>query len=149
MEKEMATHSIILAWEFPRTAEPGRLQSIGWPRIGHDWVEKKIEIADYNVVIVSGKRQRNSAIHIHESILPQTPLAHPGCHPTLSISAASICQTVRVFKVLRIEVMTEPAPRSAAPRLVCCVLEELCAACHESMPEVCSPTRLKESTLRE
>ena len=30
MEKEMATHSIILAWEFPWTEEPGGLQSIGW-----------------------------------------------------------------------------------------------------------------------
>ena len=28
LEKEMATHSIILAWEIPRTEEPGRLQTI-------------------------------------------------------------------------------------------------------------------------
>ena len=29
LEKEMATHSSILAWEMPRTEEPGRLQSMG------------------------------------------------------------------------------------------------------------------------
>ena len=33
----MATHSSILAWEIPRTEEPGRLQSMGSNRVGHDW----------------------------------------------------------------------------------------------------------------
>ena len=36
MEKEMATHSKMLAWRIPRTEEPGGLQSMGWQRIGHD-----------------------------------------------------------------------------------------------------------------
>ena len=36
LEKEMATHSSILAWEVPWTEEPGGLQSIGSHRIGHD-----------------------------------------------------------------------------------------------------------------
>ena len=36
LEKEMATHSSILAWKIPWTEEPGRLQSIGLPRVGHD-----------------------------------------------------------------------------------------------------------------
>ena len=35
-EKEMATHSSTLAWKIPRTEEPGRLQSIGSQRVGHD-----------------------------------------------------------------------------------------------------------------
>ena len=35
-EKEMATHSSILAWEIPRTEEPGGLQSTGWQRVGQD-----------------------------------------------------------------------------------------------------------------
>ena len=30
LEEEMATHSIILAWEIPWTEEPGKLQSMGW-----------------------------------------------------------------------------------------------------------------------
>ena len=36
MEKEMATHSSILAWEILWTEEPGGLQSMGSQRIGHD-----------------------------------------------------------------------------------------------------------------
>ena len=33
----MATHSSILAWRIPRREEPGRLQSMGSQRVGHDW----------------------------------------------------------------------------------------------------------------
>ena len=36
LEEEMATSSKILAWEIPWTEEPGRLQSTGLGRIGHD-----------------------------------------------------------------------------------------------------------------
>ena len=36
LEKEMATHSNILAWGIPWTEEPGGLQSMGWQRIEHD-----------------------------------------------------------------------------------------------------------------
>ena len=36
LEKEMATHSIILTWRIPRTEEPGRLQFMGSQRVGHD-----------------------------------------------------------------------------------------------------------------
>ena len=35
LEKEMATHSSILAWRIPWTGEPGRLQSVGSQRVGH------------------------------------------------------------------------------------------------------------------
>ena len=37
-EKAMAPHSSTLAWKIPWTEEPGRLQSIGSRRVGHDWV---------------------------------------------------------------------------------------------------------------
>ena len=36
-EKAMATHSSTLAWKIPWMEEPGRLQSMGSRRIGHDW----------------------------------------------------------------------------------------------------------------
>ena len=36
LEKEMATHSSILAWKIPWTKDPGRLQSMGSQRVGHD-----------------------------------------------------------------------------------------------------------------
>ena len=36
LEKEMATHSSVLAWRIPGTAEPGGLLSVGSHRVGHD-----------------------------------------------------------------------------------------------------------------
>ena len=36
LEKAMATHSSTLAWKIPWTEGPGRLQSMGSPRVGHD-----------------------------------------------------------------------------------------------------------------
>ena len=36
MEEEMVTHSRILAWRIPWMEEPGRLQSMGSQRVGHD-----------------------------------------------------------------------------------------------------------------
>ena len=41
LEKEMATHSRILAWEIPWTQEPGMLQSMGRKRVGRDLVTKQ------------------------------------------------------------------------------------------------------------
>ena len=37
LEKEMATHSIVLAWRIPGTGEPGGLPSMGLHRVGHNW----------------------------------------------------------------------------------------------------------------
>ena len=36
LEKEMATHSSVLAWRIPGMGEPGGLQSMGSHRVGHD-----------------------------------------------------------------------------------------------------------------
>ena len=51
LEKEMATHSSTLAWRIPWTEEPGRLQSTGLQRVGHDWVtslSKWTEMGEFN-----------------------------------------------------------------------------------------------------
>ena len=37
LEEEMATHASTLAWKIPWTEKPGRLQSTGSQRVGHDW----------------------------------------------------------------------------------------------------------------
>ena len=39
LEEEMATHCSVLAWRIPWTEKPGRLQSIGSQRVGHDWCD--------------------------------------------------------------------------------------------------------------
>ena len=40
LEKEMAIHSLILAWRIPWTEEPGGLQSMGLQRVRHDLATK-------------------------------------------------------------------------------------------------------------
>ena len=54
LEKEMATHSSILAWEIPWTEEPGGLQSVGSQRGEHDLVTKTT-----NSFCIQGSYQRN------------------------------------------------------------------------------------------
>ena len=41
LEKEMATHSSILAWRIPWTEQPGGLQSMGSQRVGHDYATEQ------------------------------------------------------------------------------------------------------------
>ena len=41
LEKEMATHTSILAWEIPWTEEPGGQQSMGSQRVGHNLATKQ------------------------------------------------------------------------------------------------------------
>jgi len=45
LEKEMATHSSVLAWRIPGMAEPGGLPSMGSHRVGHDWSDLAIAVA--------------------------------------------------------------------------------------------------------
>ena len=43
LEKEMATHSSILAWRMSWTEEPGGLQSMSWTWVGCDWATNALE----------------------------------------------------------------------------------------------------------
>ena len=47
LEKEMATHSSILAWKIPWMEEPGRLQSMGLQRGGHNWATSQMSVLQY------------------------------------------------------------------------------------------------------
>ena len=44
LEKEMATHTSILAWRIPQTEEPRGLQSMGLQRVGHNLVTKRLPL---------------------------------------------------------------------------------------------------------
>ena len=55
LEKEMATHSTILAWKIPLTEKPGRLQLTGLQRVRHDWA------TSFNFTFNLVKRQRSSS----------------------------------------------------------------------------------------
>ena len=46
LKKEMASYSSILAWEIPRTEEPGGLQSLGSQRVGHNLVTEHNMLLD-------------------------------------------------------------------------------------------------------
>ena len=47
LEKEMATHSSVLAWRIPGTGEPGGLPSMGSQRVRHDWGDLAAAAAGY------------------------------------------------------------------------------------------------------
>ena len=46
LEKEMATHSSLLAWRIQRIEEPGGLQSMGLQRVGHDWATNTLTFSE-------------------------------------------------------------------------------------------------------
>ena len=45
LEKEMATHSSVLAWRIPGTGEPSGLPSMGSHRVGHDWSDLAVQFS--------------------------------------------------------------------------------------------------------
>ena len=51
LEKEMATHSSILAWETPWTEEPGGLQSMESQRVGYDWAHTHTWLNNISVCV--------------------------------------------------------------------------------------------------
>ena len=53
LEKEMATHSSILAWRILLSEEPGELQSEGSQRVGHDWVTNTFTLWLHQVLVVA------------------------------------------------------------------------------------------------
>jgi len=59
LEKEMATHSSVLAWRIPGTGEPGGLPSMGLHRVGHDWSDLAA------AAVGSREGWRNREIYIH------------------------------------------------------------------------------------
>ena len=55
LEKEMATHSSILAWRIPGTGEPGWLPSMGSHRVGHDWSDLAAAAVSFlDPIMISG-----------------------------------------------------------------------------------------------
>ena len=57
LEKEMATHSSILAWRIPGTGEPGGLPSMGLDTVGHDWNDLAAAAAAAAVVLCEMEKE--------------------------------------------------------------------------------------------
>ena len=70
LEKEMATHSSTIAWKTPWTEEPGRLQSMGLQRVGHDWATSLVtfHLRDASSSL-RGKDPLKEGMATHSSIL--------------------------------------------------------------------------------
>ena len=60
LEKEMAIHSSTIAWKIPWTEEPGREESVGSQRVGHDWATS---------LSLSPKQEKNKYITIKATII--------------------------------------------------------------------------------
>ena len=56
LEKEMATHSNVLAWRIPGTGEPGRLPSMGSHRVGHNWSDLAAAAYFNTIYFLQGER---------------------------------------------------------------------------------------------
>ena len=102
LEKEMATHSNILAWRIPGTEQPGGLWSMGSHRVRHDWsdlaaaeqlteLRKPIYSLDYQVIVKGNNSEKarqkrwgkvwGKGSELTYS-LPNSPCAHlPGSSP--------------------------------------------------------------------
>ena len=63
LEKEMATHSSILAWRIPWAEEPGGLQSTGLQRVRHDWAPS------LSIFITSGFKNFFNFSKLNEGII--------------------------------------------------------------------------------
>ena len=65
LEKGRAAHSSVLAWRIPWTEEPGRLQSMGSQRVGHDWatsLSKPKIFANERILLSSALEQKGKCL---------------------------------------------------------------------------------------
>ena len=68
LEKEMATHSSVLAWKIPWTEEPDWLQFMGSQRVGHNWGAEHVaqEVASVVIILQLGELLKVSQLSVLE-----------------------------------------------------------------------------------
>ena len=101
-EKEMATHSSSLAWRIPWTQEPGRLESMGLQRAGHNWAT--LLHYQFSRSVVSGSLQPHGPQHARPPCPSPTPRVYSNscplsqwCHPTISSSVIPFSSCLQSF----------------------------------------------------
>ena len=107
-EKAMATHSSTLAWKIPWTEEPGRPQSMGSLRVGHDWATS-LSVFTFHF------RALEKGTTIHSSVLAwripgmgasgglPSMGSHSVGHDCSDLAAAAAEQTYRILRSVREE----------------------------------------------
>ena len=76
LEKEMATHSSVLAWRIPGTAEPGGLPSMGLHRVGHDWSDLAAAAAAADTNVISKIMHQSPRMSSFKFLEPVTKLPY-------------------------------------------------------------------------
>ena len=72
LEKEMATHSSILAWRIPGTEEPGGLVSMGSHRVGHNCCDLTDKSEEKNTILYYIKRSQLAYNFVLEAVQKET-----------------------------------------------------------------------------
>ena len=114
-EKEMAPHSSTLAWKIPWMEEPGRLQSMGSLRVGHDWATSLLLSTFMHwrrkwhptLVLLPGKS------HGWRSLLGCSPWGHTESDMTSDLAAAAASAYLRLLLFLLAILI--PACASSSP----------------------------------
>ena len=110
LEKEMATHSSILAWRTPGTEEPAGLQSRGSQRVGHDWATKTFCFSNFNNDVITrrhtavsdrGEMERQThkspnSLFLAFPCLPDVPTENNLCNLTVAVTGLFISTKVLV-----------------------------------------------------
>ena len=109
LEKEMATHSSVLAWRIPGTGEPGGLPSVGSHRVGHDWSDLAAAALFIHISVYSCRgdgRQRDGYQPLQDrwsapGLLGHTSFPFLLCLCSVSFSSP-LCRTCVLYQFPRI-----------------------------------------------
>ena len=125
LEKEMTTHSNILAWEIPWTDEPGGLQSTGhllMSLLCPIKENQKNALVSQEVLKVFLPRSRESATQSLSSCLPHGKLSFCCCELYPHLVSSHACYLLRVWEfMLKRRVQNLQPGQSIEERLVVCV----------------------------
>ena len=94
LEKEMATHSSILAWRIPGTGEPGGLPSVGSHRVGHDWSDLA---AESNIPFKKGLRKFSKTDTLIKTLLFPLKQETPHCFTFMILQDFYILSLENIF----------------------------------------------------
>ena len=100
LEKEMATHSSVLAWRIPGTGEPGGLPSMGLHRVGHDWSDLAVAVAAVSIPGLgrSPGESESESCSVMSSSLPPLGLYSPQNSPGQDTGVGSLSLLQQIFQ---------------------------------------------------